>query len=343
MSSSLEAIQRLSERAQDRLISAARDSEPVRGLTHDFYKYPARFSPTFARAAIETFTKPGQLVFDPHVGGGTTIVEARALGREVVGIDISPLAEFVARVKSTILSGAELDTLAAWGARLPDAVDIHRISVPFSRYAQLGYYKHLDDPSRWRLRKGVEQALASAIRLGTPRREAFARCVILRAAQWALDGRSKPTGIDEFRQFLGATAAEMVEGARELRATVKAVGHYPVTILHRSAAGSLRSSECFLHACADRCSGRLVPARGLAASVQLCPRSWVIQGTVRPNRRSDPGQAAPDRSLRTADAITLQCACHGATQGSCSASAYSISAFWFANWPSTPAGRHCLA
>ena len=237
MRSSLEAIQRLSKRAQDRLISAARDSEPVRGLTHDFYKYPARFSPAFARAAIETFTKPRQLVFDPHVGGGTTIVEARALGREVVGIDISPLAEFVARVKSTILSGAELDTLAAWGARLPDAIDIHRISVPFSRYAPLGYYKHLDDPSRWRLRKGVEQALASAIRLGTPRLEAFARCVILRAAQWALDGRSKPTGIDEFRQFLCATAAEMVEGARELRATVKAIGRCPVTILHRSAAG----------------------------------------------------------------------------------------------------------
>ena len=187
--------------------------------------------------AIETFTKPGQLVFDPHVGGGTTLVEARALGREGIGVDISPLAEFVARVKSTILSETELETLAAWGARLPHALGIHGKSIQLSRFAKLGYYKHLEHPSRWRLRKGVEQALASAIRLGRPRLEAFGRCVVLRAAQLALDGRSRPTGIDEFRCFLGVTAAQMVEGARELRAAVKAVGRHPVRILHRSAAG----------------------------------------------------------------------------------------------------------
>jgi hypothetical protein len=82
----------------------------VRGLTHDFYKYPARFSPTFARAAIEVFTKPGDVVLDPHMGGGTTIVEARATGREAVGVDISPLAEFVTRVKSTVFSEATILT-----------------------------------------------------------------------------------------------------------------------------------------------------------------------------------------------------------------------------------------
>jgi DNA modification methylase len=78
----------------------------VSGLTHGFYKYPARFSPVFARAVIEIFTKPGDLVLDPYVGGGTTLVEARALGREAVGIDISALAEFVANVKCTVLSEA---------------------------------------------------------------------------------------------------------------------------------------------------------------------------------------------------------------------------------------------
>ena len=36
------------------------------------------------------------LVFDNHVGGGTTLVEALALGRDAIGIDISPLAEFLA-------------------------------------------------------------------------------------------------------------------------------------------------------------------------------------------------------------------------------------------------------
>jgi DNA methylase len=126
------AILRLSDRAQERLIAAARDIELVRGLTHGFYKYPARFSPTFARAAIETFTKPGQLVLDPHVGGGTTLVEARALGREGIGVDISPLAEFVTRVKSTVYSEAELETLSGWAFCVPYEVDIHRPSLEFT-------------------------------------------------------------------------------------------------------------------------------------------------------------------------------------------------------------------
>jgi len=97
--------------------------------------------------------------------------------------------------------------------------------------------KHLDHPSRWRLRKAIEQALASAIRLGRPRLAAFGRCAVLRTAQWALDGRSKQTSIEEFRVSLGEIAAQMVQGARELRAAVKDIGRYPVTVIHRSAAG----------------------------------------------------------------------------------------------------------
>src|SRR5438105_475195 len=92
----------LSDAAQSALISAARNAEPVRGLTHGFYKYPARFSPVFASAAIRAFTEPGDLVLDPHVGGGTTLVEAIAAGREAVGVDISSLAEFVTGIKCTV-------------------------------------------------------------------------------------------------------------------------------------------------------------------------------------------------------------------------------------------------
>ena len=264
---------RISRTAQARLVAAARDAEPVRGLTHGFYKYPARFSPTFARATIETFTKPGQLVLDPHVGGGTSLVEARASGREAVGVDISPLAEFVARVKCIIFSEAELDMLAAWGKRLPSVVDIHGASVEFPEYAKLGYYKHLDHPSRWRLRKGIEQALASSIRLGTPRLEAFGRCAVLRTAQWALDGTRRLTSIDEFRTFLGETAAQMVDGARELRAAVEENGRYPVTVIHRSAAG-LEDDERF----ADMRAPRLVLTSPPYPGVHVLYHRWQVDG-----------------------------------------------------------------
>src|SRR6266404_4520914 len=184
----------LSVRAQEALIAGARDVAPVKGLTHGFYKYPARFSPAFARAAIETFTKPGDLVLDPHVGGGTTLVEARAAGRESLGIDISSLAQFVAQVKCTVFSEPELEMLAEWSEAVAAAIDVHKPSKPITEYAERGYYKHLDHPSRWRLRKAIEQAVAAAIDLDTPRLEGFGRCAVLRTAQWALDGRSKRTG-----------------------------------------------------------------------------------------------------------------------------------------------------
>jgi hypothetical protein len=90
---------------------------------------------------------------------------------------------------------------------------------------------------RWRLRKGIEQALESAIRLGKPRLEVFGRCAVLRTAQWALDGTRKYTSIDEFRTALGEIATQMVQGARELRAAAGENGRQPITILHRSAAG----------------------------------------------------------------------------------------------------------
>jgi hypothetical protein len=225
--------------AQNALIGGARDAEPVRGLTHGFYKYPARFSPAFARAAIETFTNHGDLCLDPHVGGGTTLVEALVAGRNAIGVDISELAEFVAKVKSTVFSEAELERLERWSARLPQAIGIHKSSNSFTEYAELGYYKHLDHVSRWRLRKAIEQGIASATRLGTPRLESFGRCVVLRAAQWALDGRSKQTSTDEFRSLLVCTAAAMLEGARELRAAVMDnAGRRPkIQIIKRSAAG----------------------------------------------------------------------------------------------------------
>jgi hypothetical protein len=220
------------------MIDGARDANHVNGLTHDFYKYPARFSPSFVRAAIETFTRPGDLVLDPHVGGGTAVVEARALGREAVGIDINPIAEFVARVKSTVYSPAELEALAIWAVCVPYEIDIHRPSVEFTEYADLGYYKHLEHRSRWRLRKGIEQALVSAIGLGTRRLEGFGRCAVLRTAQWALDGTRRRTSIDQFRKRLCTIATEMVQGAREFRAAVEASGpRQSVTVLNRSAAG----------------------------------------------------------------------------------------------------------
>src|SRR5258708_4970684 len=61
-----------------KLADAARDKKPVTGWTHNFYRYPARFSPRFAAAAIECFSRPAELVLDPYMGGGTAVVKRHA-------------------------------------------------------------------------------------------------------------------------------------------------------------------------------------------------------------------------------------------------------------------------
>lgn len=264
---------RLPDDAQAALVAAARDPAPVRGLTHSFYKYPARFSPIFASAAIKAFTEPGELVLDPHVGGGTTLVEAIAAGREAVGVDISTLAEFVSGIKCTVFSEAELETLDRWSDRISDAVDIRKPSTVISDYEELGYYKHLDHPERWRMRKAIEQSIASAIELGTPRLEAFGRCVVLRTAQWALDGRRKLATIEDFRRIIGETAKEMVRGARDLRASVKLNGRQPVKILRRSAAGV--EDDAGLHGMR---SPRLVVTSPPYPGVHVLYHRWQVDG-----------------------------------------------------------------
>jgi hypothetical protein len=198
--------------AEGALIAGARDVSPVKGLTHGYYKYPARFSPSFARAAIETFTRPGDICLDPHFGGGTTLVEAIAAGRQAVGVDISALAEFVAGIKCTNFSEAELDALECWAGHVAASVGIHKPSTALSDYQQLGYYKHLNHPCRWRLRKAIEQSLASAIELGTPRMESVGRCVVLRTA---LHIGTSSVSIHRFACKLDATTV----------ATVAADGH----------------------------------------------------------------------------------------------------------------------
>ena len=129
------------------------------------------------------------------------------------------------------------DVLERWAGRVAASVGIHKPTIALSDFQKLGYYKHLDHPTRWRLRKAIEQSLASAIGLGTSRLECFGRCVVLRTAQWALDGRKRRATVEDYRRILRETAIEMVQGARELRASVKTNGRQSVTILRRSAAG----------------------------------------------------------------------------------------------------------
>jgi hypothetical protein len=59
--------------------------------------YRACFKPQLPRFFIERLTLPGETVYDPFMGRGTTVVEAALLGRVPCGCDINPLSQFLVR------------------------------------------------------------------------------------------------------------------------------------------------------------------------------------------------------------------------------------------------------
>lgn len=231
-------------KAEDRylmsVVKAAQDTSIVSGLTHSFYRYPARFSPNFVRSVIEAFTSPGDWVVDPFVGGGTSLVEALALGRHSLGVDISALACFVSQAKTLVLDNQEVSAFERWRARMPQTINMHRDRLLYKDHSNLQYYKHLEGRHFWRLRKAIEQSLASAISLQPIKSMILARCVVLRAAQWALDGRQDRPSVPEFRDQLVKFSEQMIEASIELRDQRYCTSHrdLPATIcLNRSAAG----------------------------------------------------------------------------------------------------------
>ena len=68
-------------------------SFPRRGnwATHDA-KYRGNWSPYIPRNLLLRYSKEGDLVLDQFVGGGTTLVEAKLLNRNIIGVDINPAA-----------------------------------------------------------------------------------------------------------------------------------------------------------------------------------------------------------------------------------------------------------
>ena len=68
-------------------------SFPNRGdlATHDA-KWRGNWSPYIPRNILLRYSKEGDLVLDQFAGGGTTLVEAKLLSRNIIGVDINDVA-----------------------------------------------------------------------------------------------------------------------------------------------------------------------------------------------------------------------------------------------------------
>lgn len=188
----------------DQLLAAIATKDPISGYTHNFYRYPARFSPLFVREVIRHYSRPGEVILDPFMGGGTAIVEAIASGRKAIGVDLNSLAHFVATVKTTPLSNSDIDLLQEWltDVRAARRRGIGEVEAPVCNLPR-------------QLQRVWADLMEQAAWLPAERQRHFVRCALLKTGQWAIDCKdSIPSGSETVKQF-AEHLREMIKGVED--------------------------------------------------------------------------------------------------------------------------------
>jgi DNA methylase len=67
---------------------------------HRLHPYLGKFVPQLAEVFLRRYASPGQLVWDPFAGSGTTLVEANAFGARAAGCDVSAFNCLLMRAKT---------------------------------------------------------------------------------------------------------------------------------------------------------------------------------------------------------------------------------------------------
>ncbi len=72
-------------------------------LTHGLHAYKGKFYPQLVRALVNYAGVSSGVVLDPFCGSGTAMLEAFLIGLRGIGVDLNPLAAFIARTKAAVL------------------------------------------------------------------------------------------------------------------------------------------------------------------------------------------------------------------------------------------------
>src|SRR5919201_2846623 len=75
---------------------------------HRLHPYLGKFVPQLVEIFLGRYARPGQLVWDPFAGSGTTLVEANAFAARAAGCDVSAFNCLLTRVKTAQYEPAAL-------------------------------------------------------------------------------------------------------------------------------------------------------------------------------------------------------------------------------------------
>ena len=219
------------------LLEAVMNQDKVDQPPHSFYKYPARFSPIFAREAIMAFTLPGDTVLDPFCGGGTSLVEAISTGRKAAGFDISALATFITRTKTSPLTVHDRRHITRWIETIESHESI--ASKTLLTAEEIHYHRNLP----WPAKQFFERILSTLDYLPRDRQKKFVRLALLRVGQWALDCKDEIPTQSQFLQRFKFQTIEMLEQHFEFISRAAFVNKIPRCRINQTRRVINRSSE----------------------------------------------------------------------------------------------------
>jgi modification methylase len=238
-------------------------AQTQRGRRYPGPAHPARMLPAIAATAITALTEPGDLVFDPLCGAGTTLVEALHVGRAAVGIDIDPHWAAAARENIT---RAYYQGVAGYGhvitadaTRLPDALPPDSLEQVQGRVKLLltgwpagppshshpGGGANLTHQPPWRVTAGMTAILRGALPLMAPDAH-----IVITGRAWREHGEliDLPALIADALAHAGMLPVQrcvaLLAGIRDDDLVTRTSRYHRVTVARARAAGSRWHLPC---------------------------------------------------------------------------------------------------
>ena len=262
------------------IISSVKDQSRVKGITHRFYTYPAGFSPKFVSSAIENLTKKGDVVLDPFMGGGTSIVEGMRLGRRTVGIDLNYISFFVTKVKTTILSSKQKTFIEDWILTLDKKLKGKIASDKFVKTA-LGLinYQRLGKGQIYRLKQiisGCSFFLKRLKKVKNKNVNDFLRLLILRSIQSTLHNKRPICEFETFKQKIKSNCFDMLDGMNELETNVQLNSNKK--ILSNSSIYNRSAAKCLINKNLKSKKTKLIITSPPYPGINVLYATWQIHG-----------------------------------------------------------------